>query len=100
MNDTQFNRNIEYQQKWLENDRNDRRDIVLFLENDSSYHSIHQCGGIQELFPARGSKFRKVVYINRNENVFSQTDCAFHELVVINQVDEIGLVDVLNEFLK
>ena len=84
-----------FQPKWFRSDRDLKvGDVVLFLKSEKEFEQLYQYGMVSDLKVSRDHKIRQVEieYQNFNEGTKRRTTRGVREIVVIHQVDELGLV--------
>ena len=87
------------QPNWFKTDRDPKLgDVILFLKSDKEFEKLYQYGMISDLKVSRDGKIRQVeiTYQNSSENTKRTTLRGTREVVVIHQVDELGLIRELN----
>ena len=88
------------QPKWFDSDADVKvGDVVLFLKKEKEFAGNYQYGVVKSIEISRDSKIRKVIveYVNSNESTRRETRRSVREIVVINPVDQLGIVRELGE---
>ena len=69
-------------------------DVVLFLKSDKEFDEQYQYGIVKDITVDKDVKIRKltVEYRNNNENTSRTTIRGARDVVVINPVDELGII--------
>ncbi len=92
------------QQKWFKN--SDRElvegDIVLFKSKEKEIETTYKYGKTKELVPSKDGKVRTVIveYQNSEEKVKRTTKRGTRELILIQHIDEVGVMHELHEAAK
>ena len=86
--------------KWFSTARNmSVGDVVLFLKSEQEFDLQYQYGIVVTILESRDGIIRsvKVEYQNHKENTKRQTKRGVRELIVIHQIDEIGISKELHD---
>ena len=100
---TEYVRKLMEQQKWFKGDRElSVGDIVLFKKAEKELECHYKYGMIKELKRSQDNIARSAVveYQNAEESVRRTTLRGIRELVLIQHIDEIGIMEELDEAAK
>ena len=87
------------QPKWFNSDRDPKiGDIVLFLKSDKEFQKLYQYGMIIDFKRSRDGRIRQIdiQYVNSTEDSKRFTTRGAREVVVIHNINDLGLIRELN----
>ena len=91
---------LMHQPKWFKSDIDPKvADVVLFLKSEQEFDRHYQYGIVTVTYESKGGIVRavEVEYQNSSENVKRTTKRGVRDLVVIHEVDEIGISAELDQ---